>query len=74
MSRASWRAQAACRGLDPNYWFPEKGQSTATAKAICHDCPVRKPCLAFALADPTLAGIWGGTSARQRRRPAHRPA
>jgi WhiB family transcriptional regulator, redox-sensing transcriptional regulator len=37
------------------------------AKAICQGCPLREPCLAEALADESLTGIWGGTTYLERR-------
>lgn len=36
------------------------------AKAICNRCDVRAECLAYGLHEP--AGIWGGRTARERRR------
>jgi len=36
------------------------------AKAICDDCPVRIPCGAFALLDPSLMGTWGGMTEHER--------
>lgn len=38
------------------------------AKAVCAECLVREEYLSFALADPHLEGIWGGTTARERGR------
>ena len=38
------------------------------AKAFCRPCPVRDDCLEVALTDPTLKGVWGGRTARERRR------
>jgi hypothetical protein len=37
MTADDWMSQAACYGLDPDLWFPERGQNydTSTAKAIC---------------------------------------
>lgn len=37
------------------------------AKAICKDCPVMVPCLEEALEDPSITGIWGGTTGNERR-------
>jgi len=37
------------------------------AKAICRACPVRRDCVAYALADPTLTGVWGASADAQRR-------
>jgi WhiB family transcriptional regulator, redox-sensing transcriptional regulator len=65
-----WRDRAACRGLnvkgvDP--FFPELGQGSKQAKAICAGCDVRDTCLAWALDNDVQFGIWGGLSTRERR-------
>lgn len=62
-----WADSAACKGEDPNLFHPDRGESTAPAKAVCAECPVKADCLAHALKHEQL-GIWGGTSERQRRR------
>ena len=38
---------AACRrpGVDPEWFFPHRGQQTKRAKAVCSDCPERAACL-----------------------------
>lgn len=61
-----WMADAACREHPDVSWFPELGQSTEQAKDICSRCLVLGDCLAHALGDETLAGIWGGASPRER--------
>ena len=38
------------------------------AKAVCDQCPVKAPCLQFALETNQDSGIWGGTSEEERRR------
>ena len=56
-----WQQAAACDSsdLDPDAWFTEPGQpGHAAAKAICGSCPVRRSCLAHALAIDEPAGIW----------------
>lgn len=75
----AWKADAACRGLDPDLFFPERGESTKEAKRVClgdprHNipaCPVRDECCAKALTlregSKPMPGIWGGTSERERR-------
>lgn len=63
----SWRTDAACKGIDPDLFFPERGEPTAQIKAVCEGCPVRAECLAFALEDEG-PGIWGGTSERERQK------
>lgn len=64
---ANWRARAACLGVDPSIFFPERGQSTDIAKSICSGCPVAGPCLNYALEHGETVGIWGQLSERQRR-------
>lgn len=63
-----WLADAACRGLDPELFFPSRGQDTSQALAVCRACPVRFECLEAALDRGEKFGIWGGMSERQRRR------
>jgi WhiB family redox-sensing transcriptional regulator len=65
---AVWQDFAACRGKDVRLFFPADGQTSPLAVATCRRCPVRQACLAEALADPALVGIWGGTTDEQRRR------
>jgi WhiB family redox-sensing transcriptional regulator len=60
-------AEALCAQADPEAWFPDKGESTRLAKAICAGCPVRVPCLAYALDHNERFGVWGGLSERERR-------
>jgi WhiB family redox-sensing transcriptional regulator len=62
-----WRDAAACRGLDPAMFVTERGADAETAKAVCVTCPVKAECLAYALTSPTILGVWGGTSGRERR-------
>ncbi len=67
---APWRAFAACRTADPDLFFPSgsRRSSSEKARAICAVCPARGACLDMALADPSLTGVWGGTTAADRRR------
>ena len=63
----SWQSLAACRGLGPDLFFLERSESVTEAKAVCWSCPVRRDCLAVAMADDSLSGIWGATTRKQRR-------
>ena len=65
---ASWRNRAACRGIDPDIFFPVTDEDAEPAKAICDACPVREACLEFALAAREREGVWGGATERERRR------
>ncbi|WP_138733412.1 WhiB family transcriptional regulator [Modestobacter excelsi] len=63
-----WREWALCAEVDPDAFFPGKGESTRDAKNICRRCLVRIECLRSALANDERFGIWGGLSDRERRR------
>ncbi len=64
----AWQDLAACRGADPDLFFPERGASTRTAKGICRECQVRAECLEFAIVSSEKFGIWGMMSERERRK------
>jgi len=64
---ARWRQQAACHGTDLNLFYPERGQSAGPARQVCAQCPVRQPCLEYALSNRITHGIWGGLTERERR-------
>ena len=65
---ANWRNRAACRGIDPEVFFPVSEDDAEPAKAICNACPVREACLEFALSAREREGVWGGCTERERRR------
>lgn len=62
----SWREEALCAQVDPEIFFPEKGQPTRDAKKICDTCGVREQCLQWAMATNQRHGVWGGLTARER--------
>jgi WhiB family redox-sensing transcriptional regulator len=62
-----WVEHAACRGTGVGPYFPSGGVSAGPARAVCAGCAVRAECLAYALTDPSLQGVWGGTSDAERR-------
>lgn len=63
-----WTEQAACKGLPTEWWFPGRGDPTDQAKQICSTCPVRQDCLEYSFTIPTVVGIWGGITGRERRK------
>ena len=81
MTDTNWRVHAACRGVDPELFFPDSSTEflngeageplvaaqVAAAKAVCRRCPVRQRCLAEAL-ERIPYGIAGGLTAGERRR------
>jgi WhiB family redox-sensing transcriptional regulator len=68
LDRPAWFELARCRGVDPNLFFPERGESLAAAKAVCAECPVRAECLGWALTEGEKFGVWGGQSEKERGR------
>jgi WhiB family transcriptional regulator, redox-sensing transcriptional regulator len=64
----SWLDRARCAEVDPDLWFPEQGGNARPAKRICRRCPVRRPCLDYALRNGEMHGIWGATSPEDRER------
>ena len=64
---ARWRELAACRGADLEVFFPGRGESAEPARQICAACPVREPCLDYAISNRIVHGVWGGLSERERR-------
>lgn len=82
MEPTPWKSLGACRAdievnvgtppvrlrIDARWWTSGEQEDTEKAKAVCATCPVRPECLAHALAWPERYFIWGGTTARERRR------
>jgi WhiB family redox-sensing transcriptional regulator len=64
---ARWRERAACRGTDLDVFYPERGQTAGPARLVCARCPVREPCLDYAVSNRITHGIWGGLTERERR-------
>lgn len=63
----SWRDNAECKGVNPDLFFPERGESTRPPKDWCKKCTVRQQCLDYAIENNERFGIWGGLSERERR-------
>ena len=53
--------------MEQRIFFPNDKSDGLAAKTICRRCTVRAECLAEALGDPGLVGVWGGTTERDRR-------
>jgi WhiB family redox-sensing transcriptional regulator len=64
----NWMGQGNCRDHSPSTFFPSDGVGVEVARRICATCPVRGPCLEYALRNRVDHGVWGGTSERERRR------
>jgi WhiB family transcriptional regulator, redox-sensing transcriptional regulator len=64
----AWRQRAACRGVEPEIFYPVSEEEAEEAKAICEACTVREMCLEYALSNRERDGVWGGATERERRR------
>ena len=70
-----WQLRAACRGPHSEVFYPpsnlerrdEKAAREERAKEICRTCPVKQPCLEYALRIRENHGIWGGLNEAERR-------
>lgn len=70
-----WQDKASCKGPQAVIFFPpshlerkdEKDARERRAKAICFSCPVRRPCLDYALSIREPHGIWGGLNELERK-------
>ena len=64
----AWRQKAACRGVDPDIFYPVSEEEAEEARAICRACPVLESCLEWALNNRERDGVGGGATERARRR------
>jgi WhiB family redox-sensing transcriptional regulator len=66
----AWYNLAACRDAPTALFFPTNTDQShaAAAKRICATCPVMAECLDDALSSQMGFGVWGGTTAEERRR------
>ena len=68
MPDIKWRELGACRGLEPDIFYPLTDEEAESAKAVCSRCAVQTACLEHALIHREKEGIWGGATERERRR------
>lgn len=66
--KQTWRQHAACKGIDPDVFYPHEDEEAEAAKEVCGVCPVRQACLEHALVGRERDGVWGGATERERRR------
>ncbi len=70
-----WQLRAACRGPQSAVFFPpgtferkdERTSRESRAKEICRTCPVKTPCLDYAVSIREPHGIWGGLNEAERK-------
>ncbi|HUP68493.1 MAG TPA: WhiB family transcriptional regulator [Acidimicrobiales bacterium] len=68
LAHPPWHADALCVEYPEVNFFPEKGEAEVVraAQAVCRRCLAREECLAFAMSDSSIVGVWGGTTRSQR--------
>ena len=66
--RPAWHHWGKCHGA-ASVFFTGHGEwkKVLLAKATCATCPVKVPCLEYALANFEAFGVWGGTSPEERK-------
>lgn len=72
------RIELPCQTGEADLWFAEAPAELETAKALCRECPLQKPCLDEAIARREPWGVWGGEifnggAIVARKRPRGRP-
>ena len=60
-------ADGLCQEYPGLQFVPGRGEPIEPLKAVCRRCLVRQECLDFALADPSIVGVWGATTERERK-------
>ncbi len=67
MTDLTWLDRIACKGMDPQLFYPHSTdrRQTAAAKAVCARCPVRPQCEEFR--GNAVVGVWAGTSSADRK-------
>ncbi len=68
LTNQTWRQHSACKGVDPDIFYPVSDEEAEMAKAVCAQCAVRQPCLEYALGTRERDGVWGGATEKERRR------
>ncbi len=66
-ANSEWQEDAACRGADIDIFFSLDEDDQRHALELCQSCPVREPCLRYAIEHREMYGIWGGMQESDRR-------
>lgn len=66
------RKDGNCATVPADTMFPSNPAEVQAAKKVCANCPVKEPCLEYALYNKIEHGYIGGTSERERERIARR--
>lgn len=63
----TWKAEGACRLVDPDLFYPVSDADAAPAKLVCATCCVQERCLDYAVDAREFEGVWGGLTGSERR-------
>lgn len=70
--------KALCAQVGGDVFFPPDGAVNTNlywhAKKVCAKCPIQVACLKEAMDNPSLQGVWGGTTDIERMRMRSRRA
>jgi WhiB family redox-sensing transcriptional regulator len=75
--KRDWMKDAACRGADPEIFFPHRGTGRSADRyyrravldirlQFCNHCPVASQCLDYAVGQDIRFGIYGGRGEHER--------
>jgi len=80
-SHPDWHEDASCKDMDQSIFYGDEDRSgkarhhpnltvdeVQRARRICNNCPVQMACLEAAIVNREEFGIWGGSTAGQRKR------
>jgi WhiB family redox-sensing transcriptional regulator len=60
----NWQENSSCSKPENkkyiNWFFSSNQEEKYKARNLCHECPVRKDCLQWALEHRQIWGVWGG--------------
>jgi len=59
-----WMADASCRGMQPELFFPSFPDGPDHALEVCQSCPVQAECREYGRDE--RFGVWGGTTPKER--------
>lgn len=62
----AWMDQGKCREIGPDIFLSDDAHMARKAKGVCKRCPVVNECLSWAIANPDILGVLGGTTPRER--------
>lgn len=63
----TWKAEGACRLVDPDLFYPVSDADSTPAKSVCAQCRVQARCLDYAVEAREFEGVWGGLTGSERR-------